>query len=291
MVEMNTIGFADLHTHTTASDGLHAPAEVVRRAHAAGLTAVAITDHDTVAGIEEALAEGEKLGLHVVPGVELSTVAEGADIHILAYYTRAKDKQWLERLAGLRQIREKRNELIVDKLRSLGIRITMEDVLSAAQASESNATTRSADKSVGSPHIAKALIQLGAVATMNEAFEKYLAAGASAYVNPPRLHPFDALEWIREAGGVSVIAHPGLYGNDALVRRIIEKGAQGIEAFHSDHSQDEENRYIQLAREYGLIITGGSDFHGERLNEVYHGAVGSRTVSMEVVEQLQAKRA
>jgi predicted metal-dependent phosphoesterase TrpH len=121
---------------------------------------------------------------------------------------------------------------------------------------------------------------------MQEAFDRYLAAGASAYVNPPRLHPFEAVEWIRQAGGTSVIAHPGLYGNDHLVEEIIRSGAEGIEVFHSDHGVDEEARYARLARQYGLIVTGGSDYHGERQGVVFHGSIGSRTVDAGVLKQL-----
>lgn len=281
-------GFADLHTHTTASDGLLPPAELVRQAKRAGLAAVAITDHDTVAGIAEALDEGERLGIMVVPGVEVSTVAAGTDIHILGYYTKADDPEWLQRLESLRRLRERRNQLIVDKLAALGIPISMEDVLAAARSgNEHGSSDAEDDSSVGRPHIAKALIQKGIVATMKEAFDRYLAAGAAAYASVPRLHPFEAIEWIQAAGGTAVIAHPGLYGNDRLVEEIIRHGAQGIEVYHSDHSEEDERRYARLADMYGLIVTGGSDFHGDRNGESYHGAVGSRRVPAGVLDRLR----
>ncbi|MBD2871465.1 PHP domain-containing protein [Paenibacillus arenilitoris] len=279
-------GRADLHTHTTASDGMQSPAENVRLAKEAGLAAVAITDHDTVAGVEAAVIEGGRIGIAVVPGVEVSTVAGGKDIHILGYYTNNKDERWLARLAGLRGTREQRNAMIVGKLQELGIAITMEDVLAAAKDGDSQ-SRHAKEGSIGRPHIAEALVRKGAVSTIKEAFDRYLAAGAAAYANPPRVHPLEAIAWIKEAGGTSVIAHPGLYGDDALVEELLGQGAQGVEAYHSDHSEEEEERYAKLAEKHGAIVTGGSDFHGSRQGQVFHGAVGSRTVSTEVLDRLK----
>lgn len=271
---------ADLHTHTTASDGLHSPADVVQKAKQAGLAAVAITDHDTISGVAEALKEGERIGITVIPGVELSTVADGIDIHVLAYFTNNSDELWLERLAGISGARVKRNEMILDKLQRLGIGITMDDV-------ESAAADKGKGGSIGRPHFAEALIRKGVVSNMNEAFERYLGSGAAAYAQVPRVHPLDALEWIREAGGVSVIAHPGLYGRDDLVEELIRGGAMGIETIHSDHGEAEEQRYGMLAERFGLIATGGSDFHGERGGESYHGAIGSKYADLSIVEKLR----
>ncbi|AJY76447.1 PHP domain-containing protein [Paenibacillus beijingensis] len=298
---------ADLHTHTTASDGTEAPAVNVRLAREAGLAAVAITDHDTTFGVAEAIAEGERLNVAVVPGAELSTVADGTDIHILAYYTHPGDSLWLERLHGLRSVRGSRNRLIVERLNSLGIAITMEEVearagvrkvgggrpqngggLSSHPSGSSEPPAASGEKTVGRPHIAEVLIAKGVVSTMQEAFDRYLASGAAAYVNPPRVHPLQALEWIREAGGVSVIAHPGLYGKDDLVEQLIAAGAMGIEVYHSDHTEADIARYGRLADRYGLIRTGGSDFHGFREGKPFHGPLGGVTVDAAVVTQLRS---
>ncbi|QHT61843.1 PHP domain-containing protein [Paenibacillus lycopersici] len=273
-------GRADLHTHTTASDGMQRPADNVAAAKAKGLSAIAITDHDTVDGIDEAMEAGERHGIEVVPGVEISTVADGIDIHILGYYVNWRDPDWREKLKRLITLREQRNDMILAKLNELGMAITLEDV-------EEEARLQGKDSgSMGRPHIAAVLIKKGHVGTMQEAFDRYLAQGAAAYANPPRLHPFEALDWIREAGGTSVIAHPGLYGNDELVRAIIAQGAQGIEVFHSDHDEAAEARYARLAAEHGLIVTGGSDFHGERQGVIFHGDIGSRTVDAAVLNQL-----
>lgn len=262
-------GLADLHTHTTASDGMQSPAENVRLAKAAGLSAIAITDHDMVAGVAEAMLEGERLGMTVVPGVEVSTVANGTDIHILGYYTNNDDVKWLTRLASLRGLRDQRNEMIVNKLRELGITLTMDEVIAAAHGESTVESQKAAGASIGRPHIAAALIRKGIVSNMKEAFDRYLKTGAAAYVNPPRLNPFEAVDWIREAGGTSVIAHPGLYGNDSLVEEIIRYGVQGIEVFHSDHGPEEERHYAGLAARYQLISTGGSDFHGSRSGVIF----------------------
>ncbi|GIQ63098.1 phosphatase [Paenibacillus cisolokensis] len=271
---------ADLHIHTTASDGLHAPADIVRMAKEAGLAAIAVTDHDTMAGTEEAVEAGRRFGVEVVPGVEISTSAEGIDVHVLAYYPDWRNDEWLSRLAGLRDTRADRNARMIAKLRGLGIPITLEEVERKAGKLDDP------EKPVGRPHMAEVLVDKGIVGSVREAFDRYLAAGAAAYVNPPRIHPFEAVDWIREAGGTSVLAHPGLYGNDALVEEIVKYGVRGIEVFHSDHGEDEENRYAALAERYGLIFTGGSDFHGERESGAFHGPIGGRTVDAAVLRKL-----
>ncbi|NBD26423.1 PHP domain-containing protein [Paenibacillus glycinis] len=277
---MALIGKADLHTHTTASDGLQRPADNVAMAKSRGLAAIAITDHDTVDGIAEALEAGERLGITVVPGVEISTVAEGIDIHILGYYMAWDNAEWRGKLSRLQGSRELRNEMIIGKLNELGLAISWEEVLEEAKAQGKDGG------SMGRPHIAAVLVKKAYAASMQEAFDRYLGQDGAAYANPPRLHPFEALEWIREAGGTGVIAHPGLYRNDELVKAIIAKGAQGIEVYHPDHDEADEARYLKLAREHGLIVTGGSDFHGERQGVVFHGEIGSRSVDITALEQL-----
>ncbi|MEC0268495.1 PHP domain-containing protein, partial [Paenibacillus anseongense] len=193
---------ADLHTHTTASDGTQRPAANVQMAHDAGLAAIAITDHDTVSGVAEALAEGVKLGIEVVPGVEISTVAGGQDIHVLGYYIQIDDIQFLERLASLRDTRNARNDMIIERLQQLGVEITMDDVLKEV------ANIKRKGDTVGRPHIAAVLLNKGYVSSISEAFDKYLATGAAAYANPPRIKPETAIQWIHEAGGKAVLAHP-----------------------------------------------------------------------------------
>lgn len=274
----------DLHTHTQASDGMQAPAENVRLAKEKGLSAVAITDHDTVAGIKEACAAGEQYGITVVPGVEISTRAGGKDIHVLGYYVDAQNEQFLSRLEGLRDTRLRRNEVIISKLRGLGVEITLEAVIKGL------GRDLKPDESIGRPHIADELVRLGAATDMRDAFDKYLAEGAAAYESPPRITPEEACDWIIAAGGSPVLAHPGLYGDDQLVREILNRGSfKGLEVYHSDHGHAEVERYQVMAKEFDLVITGGSDFHGARQGVIFHGDIGSVTVSMNVLDALKNK--
>ncbi|MCG7407614.1 PHP domain-containing protein [Paenibacillus sp. ACRRX] len=274
-------GGADLHSHTTASDGMELPRDNVRLAHRAGLEALAVTDHDTVAGIAEAMAEANKLGIHLVPGVEISTVEAGVDIHVLGYYVNDRDPVLLERLSGLRRTRDRRNVMMTDKLTELGIPITMEEVVAELGRPLADGET------VGRPHIADALVRRGVVQDMREAFDKYLGARGAAYVNPPRIRPHEAADWIRDAGGAVVLAHPVLYGSDELVERIVyEMKPDGIEVWHSDHDEQDVQRYTALAQRFNCIMTAGSDFHGARQGKVFHGQLGSRRVSMDTVNEL-----
>jgi 3',5'-nucleoside bisphosphate phosphatase len=276
--------YADLHTHTTASDGLNSPAVNVDLALEAGLAAIAITDHDTVAGVPEAIERGKSIGIKVVPGVEISTVAGGQDIHVLGYYIDIHNEQFLQRLAGLRNVREQRNQLMIARLNELGLHMTLEEV-------ERTAAKESPElMSVGRPHIAEIMIRKGYVSNHQEAFDRYLGKTGAAYVNPPRIRPEVAIDWIHEAGGAAVLAHPGLYGDDPLVEKLVEYGLDGIEAFHSDHSPEEEERYTAIAVRHKLLVTAGSDYHGQREEHVFHGPIGSRKVEIGVLQQLQSVR-
>lgn len=275
----------DLHTHTLASDGMNEPSENVRIAYEKGLHAIAITDHDTVSGVPEALEAGKRYGITVIPGVEISTMAGGKDIHILGYYVNTEDQDFLNRLSNLRNTRNERNEKIIRNLQNLGIQITMEEVVSGL------GRDLKPDESVGRPHIADALVRKGVATDMRDAFDRYLAQGGLAYAAQPRISPQQACSWIREAGGTPVLAHPGIYDDDELVRNIIKEASlAGIEVFHSDHGSEEENRYQKLADEFGLIATAGSDYHGERQGVIFHGDIGNRSVPEDVLEQLKAAR-
>lgn len=274
-------GRADLHTHTTASDGTNRPAVNVELAKRAGLSAVAITDHDTVAGIAEAVEAGRKHGIDVVPGVEISTVADSQEIHILGYGINIDDSVLRKRLQQLRDTRNRRNELIMERLADLKLPLTMDEVVGYL------AEPLGPDETVGRPHIAQAMVRKGYVGTIKEAFDRYLAQGGPAYASVPRVHPDEAIQWIIEAGGAPVLAHPGIYKNDELAARIAASGVVGIEAYHSDHTAEDEARYEAWASQHGLIVTGGSDYHGERNGVVFHGELGSRTVAADVVAQLE----
>ncbi|MDP4096833.1 PHP domain-containing protein [Paenibacillus sp. P96] len=280
---MEMQGLCDLHTHTTASDGMQSPADNVRLARQKGLAAVAITDHDTVAGVPEALEAGRQYGIIVVPGIEISTRMKEKDIHVLGYYVDYRDPVFLERLEGLRRTRDERNGLIIAKLNDLGIPITMEEIKNRL------GRPLEPDETLGRPHIADVLVAKGYAADLRDAFDKYLAEGAAAYISVPRLSPGEGCRWIREAGGVPVLAHPGLYGDDELVRSILEQEKpDGLEVSHSDHDAAAEAKYRDMAESYGLIPTGGSDFHGMRQGVVFHGELGGRTADIKTLERLQA---
>ncbi|WP_035295742.1 PHP domain-containing protein [Brevibacillus thermoruber] len=269
---------ADLHTHTRASDGTCEPAENVRLAAEAGLAAVAITDHDTVAGIPAALEAAAGLNLEVIPGVEISSAANGQDIHVLGYFVPYDDAAFQEKLRGLRETRHERNKLMIARLRELGIPITLESVYRRKKGE---------DKNIGRPHIAEELMELGVVGSIDEAFAKYLGREGAAYVNPPRISPQEAITLIQEAGGAAVLAHPGLYDDDELVRELIAFGLDGIEVWHPDNDAADRERYRTWAEEHGLVMTGGSDFHGWRGEEPFHAMLGTHTAPLSAVERLR----
>ncbi|MEW6659290.1 MAG: PHP domain-containing protein [Thermodesulfobacteriota bacterium] len=276
----------DLHTHSTASDGSLRPGEVVRLAKEAGLKALALTDHDTTDGLAEAMAAGEKLGVEVIPGVEISAQFTDDTMHILGYFIDFASGKLAERLEVLKQARKERNPKIVAKLNALGLPITMEQV-----------ERLSGGGQVGRPHIARALLESGYVGTMQQAFDIYLKNGGKAYVEKYRFPPKEALDMIREAGGVPVLAHPFTLemGSAAALKEVLldlqAKGLAGIEIFYADHSPEQEAMYLKLARELGLLITGGSDFHGLNKPEITLGNIRSRNrLTYDLVTALKAWR-
>ncbi|SFJ06742.1 PHP domain-containing protein [Thermoflavimicrobium dichotomicum] len=274
------MSLADLHAHTTASDGLFSPRDLVKHAHAKGLQAVAITDHDTVDGVEEARQEGEKWGIEVVPGVELSTLWHGKEIHVLGYYIETNHSHLLEKLQAQRDTRKLRNQMMIEKLNELGIPIQMDDVLKKKR-------SHSSKLNVGRPHIAEVLVEMGVVSSINEAFDKYLGKDGLAYVTPQRISPFEAIDLIKKSGGVAVLAHPGLYKQDDLIPQLVSHGLVGLEVNHPDHTDEDKKRYQEWVKKYHLIATAGSDFHGERQGSMYHAELGTCTVALSQLEALK----
>ncbi len=244
-------GRVDLHLHTTASDGSWSPTELVAAATEAGLTLLAITDHDTTDGIDEAMAAGRAQGVLVAPGVELSVDTEEYDIHLLGYFVREDDAEFQAALQDLRDKRAVRNAAILARLNELGRPL---DPARVQQISGS--------RSVGRPHIARAMVERGYVAGPGEAFGRYLARGRPAFV--PRIHLSleEGCAIIRRAGGLSVLAHPAKIGSWPLVEQLLTRGVDGLEAYHSDHSAASTQRLLYLARQRGLLVTGGTDSHG-----------------------------
>ncbi len=247
----------DLHTHSSASDGALSPSELAALAKKEGLAAVALTDHDTVEGIGEFLAAGRRLQMEVIPGLEISARrSEGKSMHLIGLYLDHRQQGLLKGLARLQRARAERNPRIVAKLNRLGIPLTMEQVEQIAGSGQ-----------VGRPHFASALVQMGVVADSNEAFRRFLAYGAAAYEPKFRLAPDRALALLRAAGGVPVLAHPGLLKLplarlEELVAGLRPLGLEGIEAFYSEHQPSLSRELVRLAARQGLVVSGGSDFHG-----------------------------
>lgn len=246
----------DLHLHTTHSDGSLPPIEVLKLAAKANVTAVAITDHDIVTGLPEAIAAGAEAGIDVIPGVEISSFNGKSELHILGYYLNWQDPALDRRLASLRASRHRRNPLVVERLRTLGLDVTYEEVRELA-----------GTESVGRPHIAQLLMKRNYVTSAKDAFDRYLAEGRPAYVARELPTPAEAIAWIREAGGIAVLAHPTWTketgdGLRTLVTTLKDAGLGGIEVHYSTHTKPQTNQYLNLAKQLDLLVTGGSDFHG-----------------------------
>ncbi|WP_435974178.1 PHP domain-containing protein [Streptomyces sp. Qhu_M48] len=248
----------DLHTHSTASDGTDSPAELVRNAAAAGLDVVALTDHDTTRGHAEAIAALPE-GLTLVTGAELSCRVDGIGLHMLAYLFDPAEPALLAERELVRDDRVPRARAMVGKLRELGVPVTWEQVARIA-----------GDGSVGRPHVAEALVELGVVPDVSGAFTpEWLADGGRAYVGKHELDPVDAIRLVKAAGGVTVFAHPlavkrGQVLSDASIARLAEAGLDGVEVDHMDHDEATRARLRGLAKELGLLTTGSSDYHGSR---------------------------
>jgi len=271
--------YVDLHIHTNFSDGVFTPQEVVRRAKAVGLSAISITDHDCVDGMDSAIEEGQKLGIEIVPGVELSTEVECVErneMHILGYMINWKNEQFRESLALFMKSRQKRAHQIFDKLSKLGLHLT-----------DKRFTSVTETRSIGRLHFAKALIEDGYVSTINEAFQKYLSFGRPAYVPKFHLKPDEAIRMILRTGGIPVLAHPfyGHYSNKNLLKGLVRDGLAGIEVWHSKHSQSTVNSFLSLVKEMGLIATGGSDCHGGFGNDP--ATIGTLNIPYSVLTELK----
>lgn len=241
----------DLHVHTTASDGHFSPLEIVDKARVYGLKALAITDHDTTNGIEEAIAAGKEKNIIIIPGIELSTDYQGKEIHILGYFMDYHAQEFQVKLMLFRDDRKLRAQKIVTKLNTLGYEILFEDVLVFSQGG-----------TIGRPHIAQALLAKGAIKTAKEAFDKLIGRDKPAYVPRQKLTPHEAVMLIRDFNGIPVMAHPGLAGKDNIIPELTQSGLMGIEVFHPDHKLHDIIKYQIIAKENNLLITGGSDFHG-----------------------------
>lgn len=264
----------DMHIHTIASDGVLKPEEIFKIASEKGLKGLAITDHDTVEAIEDCLSLREKYDLDFIPGIELSTDYNGAEIHILGYYLDYTNKELLELLKSFQIERLLRIHKMLEKLNKLGYKITFEEIqLESEKTSENN--------SIGRPHLARALIKKGYFRNINDVFEKLLGNGKPGYVERFKYQTEEGIKTLRKFGGIPVFAHPGLtkleYSKlDKLIKEFVSFGLQGIEVYHTDHTNETSYMLAKLANKYDLLVTGGSDYHAPSANREF--SIGSKGV-------------
>jgi hypothetical protein len=245
------MGRIDLHAHTTASDGALSPGELVRLAKDCGVSVLAVTDHDTLAGIPAAMTEGRRVGLQIVPGAEVTAYVDDLEVHLLGHFVDPDDVRLNEFLASSRDDRIRRVRRMIDKLWALGLPVDADEILTQAPGS-----------SVGRPHLAQAMVRRGYVASVQEAFDRFLTPGKPAHVERSRIPATEVISAIKRAGGVPSLAHPGVYGQDDIIPRLVEQGLVGLEVHHPDHGAEAIFRYERMRLRYELLAVGGSDYHG-----------------------------
>jgi predicted metal-dependent phosphoesterase TrpH len=274
------LNYIDLHTHSTASDGIYAPAELLQRAKDIGLRIVALTDHDSTGGLQEAVQEAGKLDIDLIPGIEINTDVAGGEVHVLGYFLEYERPAFQDVLKVLRDARVRRGQRMVELLNEQGIAVSWERVREIARGS------------VGRPHVAQALMEAGYVQSIGEAFDKYIGKGCYAYVPRYKLTPVDAVRFIASANGLPVIAHPlelpGLEELRNWLPELCDAGMVGLETYYGPYTDEEVQVLRALAETYHLISTGGSDFHGPGIHPT---PLGGRHVPFEAVERLKAEAA
>ena len=252
-------GKIDLHLHSTCSDGLDTPEELVGIALASGYEAISVTDHDTVEGVERALEAAKDTSLEIIPGIELSSMDNDQDIHILGYYIDHNNPDFIENIAFFTQKRYERAEEIVGCLNRLGLDVSFDTVLKIAHGAP-----------IGRPHIAEALLYEKFVYSYNEAFARYIGKNGPAYVPKYKITPRETIEMIIRNGGVPVLAHPVVLNRDDYIFELYEYGLMGLEVIHPLHTSEKQTYYESIAKRYGLIMTGGSDWHGEARQRTHY---------------------
>jgi 3',5'-nucleoside bisphosphate phosphatase len=269
----------DLHMHTTASDGRCSPRELVDRVAAGGVTVMAVTDHDTMASVAEvqALAQARRIDAHA--GIEITAVEDGRDIHVLGYFLNPEEKRLIEFLRVQRETRVKRVHAIAARLAELGVPIDLQALLDEAQ--------RNLGRSIGRPQVARALQLAGHVADTKEAFDRFLGSAGPAFVSRPGSPPEVVIGIIHRAGGVASLAHPGRTRIDSRIKPLAIAGLDAVEVYHSDHDEVAIQRYRRLASDLGLLMTGGSDFHGDATHGI---EPGTATLPSTEWERLSAAR-
>ncbi|MSO82327.1 MAG: PHP domain-containing protein [Acidobacteria bacterium] len=272
----------DLHLHTTASDGHLSPAQLVDRVAAAGITTMSVTDHDTVAGLAEVAVEAASRGIRLVSGIEITAVAEGRDVHMLGYFFDPDSAVFLTFLEGQRALRVARVREIGARLFSLGLPVDVEALVTTA-------ATRPGS-SIGRPQLARELVRAGHVSSVQEAFERWLATGLPAFVPRTGPSPSTVVDVIHAAGGVVSFAHPAVTRRDDLIGPLAGHGLDAIEVYHSDHRPEDVQQYRGLAQRLGVLVTGGSDFHGDSLTQPMAGASTGPSASLRAGPSSRTRR-
>lgn len=268
----------DLHTHTTASDGTLTPAELVQLARDRDVRVLAVTDHDTIAAHGEAIRAGETCGVRIIRGIEVSALHKQGEVHVLGYGVAPSDDHTHQTIHNLRDVRVSRAKAILSKLDALGKPISFERVQQIA-----------GDGMIGRPHIARAMIEAGHVQTFEQAFDEYLGEGKPAFAPNDSLTPSQAIDLIHRAHGCAVLAHPALFKGDfnVLFNDMLDAGLDGIEAFYPLHDMKQTDRYVEIANQFDLIVTGGSDFHG--FNADAEVSLGSVSLPEKTIDTLDAR--
>jgi predicted metal-dependent phosphoesterase TrpH len=264
---------ADLHSHTYYSDGTDSPRRLIELAKKAGLAAIAVTDHDILEGHPEAEVAARELGVELIPGIEMSASVNNVEVHVLGYFLDPANAALRRHLAEQRDRRLQRMRDMVAKLRSLGVLISVDDVMAVAGRG-----------TMGRPHVAEAMVKGGYVNTPREAFDRYIGNTGPGFIPGSQIAPRVVIDVILQAGGVPVLAHPIYLKDDGLIDQFAHEGLAGVEAYHSSHSAEQIKRYEQVAQRLGLLRTGGSDYHGGNKEGV---AIGAATVPYELVDALR----
>jgi predicted metal-dependent phosphoesterase TrpH len=267
--------FADLHLHTRHSDGTYTPEELVSAAHAQGLSLIAVTDHDTTEACAAVKHAAGVLGLGFIPGTEITAELHGRELHILGYFLNTDDVPLRNALAQAQAIRQKRVREMVARLNARNVPISAEAVFALANCS-----------APGRPHVARALVQRGFCSSLDEAFERYLKKDRPGWVPKEKMSTAHAVALIHAAGGLAVMAHPGLNHDDSLIGKVARLGVDGLECFHPRHPVAATQKYLAMARKFGLLVTGGSDCHGTSKNRP---TIGTVKLSMEYVDALRVR--
>lgn len=267
--------FADLHLHTQFSDGTFTPEELVLHAQKNGLAGIALTDHDTVEGCARAATAAAAVQMEFIPGAELTAEHNDVEVHILGYFLDSQNQVLLAEIAKFQAVRQQRIHEMVARINALGVPLSVEAVFALANC-----------KSPGRPHVARTLVKSGLVRNLEEAFERFLKKNRPAWVPKSKMSALEAVELIHQAGGLAVIAHPGLNRSDEIIPDLVAAGMDGIECFHTKHSTRMSERYLMIADQYHLLVTGGSDCHGFSKNKPLIGTV---KLPYDHVEKMKAK--